>query len=203
MDEAWGRLERVRVRDSSVFEQQAALVEATRVDAQFWLTDIPREPNYKHAHYRRRAGYAPACRLRAAGAQGWRMPMMSDPPLRELSPPCSCPTAPAVAMHLIRRCHVFPALHAQGVCNAAAGSATDRGALGGGRGGRARPPGCRRPLSRVAAAVPAPRQVFLPVLHTPGKQVQFSHGNPRFPWETQFFQGCKKRICGWGRDLGW
>ena len=41
VDEAWGRLERVRVRDSSVFEQQAALVEATRVDAQFWLTDIP------------------------------------------------------------------------------------------------------------------------------------------------------------------
>ena len=27
VDEAWGRLERVRVRDSSAFEQQTALVE--------------------------------------------------------------------------------------------------------------------------------------------------------------------------------
>ena len=58
VDEAWGRLERVRVRGSSAFEQQAGLVEATCVDAQFWLTDIPREPNYKHAHYRMRAGYS-------------------------------------------------------------------------------------------------------------------------------------------------
>ena len=65
VDEAWGRLDHVCVRDSRAFEQQAGLVEATRVDAQFWPTDIPSQGSQLQA-----CTLPPTCRLRAAGAPG-------------------------------------------------------------------------------------------------------------------------------------
>lgn len=58
VDEAWGGLLRVRVRGASTFSPQPNLVEARRVDAQFLLTDIPGAPDFMHAHFRPRAGYA-------------------------------------------------------------------------------------------------------------------------------------------------
>ena len=54
---------------------------------------------------------------------------------------------------------------------------------GGGVGGRVGPPGCQRPLSRAAAAFPAPRQVFLPTVLTPEKTGAI------FPWTPEISMG--------------
>lgn len=56
-DHAWGGLDRVQVEGPTTFEPTEDLIEASRVDGQFWLSEIPGSQSHKHAHYKLRSGY--------------------------------------------------------------------------------------------------------------------------------------------------